>query len=103
MYARLVAELHPQKREVHQVRVTVGGDKLEYTGITVTHTVSLTTTRFLINSTLSTYRATFISVDIKDYYYGTILSDFKYMKMALKDIPDKIIAQYNLRVLQSSG
>ena len=99
-YARLVAELRPHKKEVHRVRVTVGGDKLEYTGITATQTASLTTTKCLINSTLSTDRAKFMSVDIKDYYYGTILSDFEYMRMALKDISDEIIVQYNLRALQ---
>ena len=41
-----------------------------------------------------------MSVEIKDYYYGTILSAFEYMRMVLKDIPDEIIVQYNLKVLQ---
>ena len=66
-YARLVAELGPHKKEVHRVRVTVGGDRLDYTGITATQTASLITTKCLINSTLSTDSAKFMSVDIKDY------------------------------------
>ena len=41
-----------------------------------------------------------MSVDIKDYYYGTILKKFEYMSMAIKDIPKKIIVQYDLRALQ---
>ena len=92
MYTRLVVELRPHKKEVHQVQVTVGGNKLEYTDITATQTASLTTTKCSINSTLSTDQAKFMFVDIKDYYYGTILSDLEYMRMTLKDIPDKIIA-----------
>ena len=76
---------------------------MEYTGITATQTASLTTKNLLINSTLLTERAKFMSVDIKNYYYGAILDDFEYMRMALKDIPDKIIAQYNLRILESNG
>ena len=81
------------------MRVTVGDNKLDYPGITVTQTVSLTTAKYLINSTLSTYRAKFMFVDIKDYYYGTILANFEYMQMVLKDIPEEIIVQYNLRAL----
>ena len=102
-YARLVAELRPHKKEVHRVRVTVGGDRLDYTGITATQTASLTTTKCLINSTLSTKNAKFMSVDIKDYYYGTIMTEFEYMRMALRDIPNEIIQQYNLNSLQEDG
>ena len=76
---------------------------MDYTGITATQTASLTTTKFLINSTLLTDRAKFMSVDIKDYYYGTILANCEYMQMTLKDIPEEIIVQYNLRALQTDS
>ena len=98
-YARLVASLRPHKKEAHRVRVTVGGDKLDYSGITATQMASLTMTKCLINSTLSTDKAKFMSVDIKDYYYGTILDRFEYMRIAIKDIPKEIIVQYDLRAL----
>ena len=48
-YTRLVAELHLHKREVHRVRATVGGDRLDYKGITAAQTASLTITKCLIN------------------------------------------------------
>ena len=38
--------------------------------------------------------AKFISVNIKDYYYGTVMKGFEYMQMALCDIPDEIVEQY---------
>ena len=72
-YARLVASLRPHKKEVHRVRVTVRGDLLDYNGITATQTAILNATKYLINSTLSTRGAKFMSAGIKEYYYGTTL------------------------------
>ena len=102
-YARLAAESRP-----HQKRSTLSvgnswGDKLDYTGITVMQTASLATTKCLINRTLLTDPAKFMSVDIKDYYYGTIIANFEYIRIALKEIPEEIIGQYNLRSLQNDG
>ena len=44
-----------------------------------------------------------MTLDIKDFYYGTAMAHYKYMKLALAYIPDKIIDQYNLRLLISNG
>ena len=44
-----------------------------------------------------------MTLDIKDFYYGTAMARYKYMKLALACIPDKIIDQYNLRTLSSDG
>ena len=35
-------------------------------------------------------------MDIKDFYLGTPLESYEYAKIPLKNIPDKIIDQYNL-------
>ena len=78
-------------RKNHRVCVTVGGDRLEYVGPTSTQTASLNTTKCLINSTLSTRGAKFMTADIDRYYYGTPLETFEYMRMALIDIPDEIV------------
>ena len=40
-----------------------------------------------------------MTLDIKDFYYGTAMARYEYMKLALACIPDKIIDQYNLHVL----
>ena len=40
---------------------------------------------------------------IKDFYYGTAMALYEYMKLALACIPDEIINQYNLRALSSDG
>ena len=93
----------PHQKEVHIVRVVVGGEKIDYNGITSTQTASLNTTKCLINGTISMLGAKFLSVDIKEYYYGTRLETFEYMRMELRDIPDKIIQQYDLDNIVSDG
>ena len=40
---------------------------------------------------------------IKYFYYGTAMAWYKYMKLALACIPEKIIYQYNLHALSSDG
>jgi hypothetical protein len=64
-YGRLCADIHPYKLKCNRVRLTVGGDKLDYPGITTTATASLTTTICLLNSTVSTPDAKFLVVDVK--------------------------------------
>ena len=44
-YARMVASIRPTKAEVNRVRVTVGGDRLDFPGATSTHCASLITTK----------------------------------------------------------
>lgn len=40
-YARMVCNIRPQKGETHQMRMTAGGDGLEYSGGTSTESASL--------------------------------------------------------------
>jgi hypothetical protein len=102
-YARLVSSIRPTKEETHRVRVTVGGDKLDFPGVTTTQCASLTTTKCLLNSTVSTPDAKFLVLDVKNYYYGTPMTRYEYMKLALKLIPQEIIDQYNLLSLAVDG
>ena len=44
-----------------------------------------------------------MTADIDRYYYVTPLEIFEYMRMALKDIPDEIVTQYNLTNIASDG
>ena len=101
--ARMVATIRPTKAEVNRVCVTVGGDRLNLPVATTTHYASLITTIFLLNSTISTPGTRFMTLDIKDFYYGTAMARYKYMKLALACIPENIFDQYNLRTLRSDG
>ena len=102
-YGRLVSTIRPTKAEIHLVRVTVGGDKLDFPGITTTQCASLTTTKCLLNSTVSTPSARFLVLDIKNFYYGTPMERYEYMKLPIKLIPEEIVKQYNLLPLVSDG
>jgi hypothetical protein len=59
----------------------------------------ITTFKILINSTLSTEDAAVMMMDIKNYYLGTPLPWFEYMKMLLSGFPEEIIQKHNLNAL----
>ena len=102
-YGRLVSSIRPTKAETHRVRITVGGDKLNFPGLTATQCASLTTTKCLLNSTVSTPNAKFMVLDVKNFYYGTPMERYEYMKLPLKLIPQEIVDQYQLLDLVSDG
>jgi hypothetical protein len=79
------------KQEKECVRLTVGGDKLDYAGDVATSTADITTLNILINSTLYTEDAAMMMMDIKNYYLGIPLPRFEYMKMLLSRFPKEII------------
>jgi hypothetical protein len=58
---------------MERVPLTVGGDRLDYSGYVATTTADITTFKILINSTLSTEEAAMMMMDIKTYYLGTPL------------------------------
>ena len=82
-YSRMVVTIRPTTAKINRVRVTVDGDRLDFSGATTTHCASLTTTKCLLNSTISTPGAQFMTLDIKDFYYGTAMAQYEYMKLAL--------------------
>ena len=98
-----MASIRPNKTEMHRVRVTVGGDVINYPGITSTYTDSVTTTAILLNSVISTLDAIFVMPEIKYFYYNNPLNRFEYMRMELAYIPEEVIMQYHLKKLASHG
>ena len=82
-YDRMVATIRPTKAEVNRVRVTGDRYRLDLLGATTTDCASLTTTKFLLKSTISTPGARFMTLDLKDLYYGTAMAQYEYMKLAL--------------------
>jgi hypothetical protein len=98
-YSKIVCDYKPHKKEKERVRLTVGGDILDYSGDVATSTANITTFKILINRTLSTEDAAMMMMDIKNYYLGTPLPRFEYMKMLLSRFPEEIIQKYNLNAL----
>jgi hypothetical protein len=81
----------------------VGGDRLNYNGETATSTADITTFKILINSTLSTKDAKMMMMDIKNYYLGTPLPTYEYMRLPISILPDEIIEKYHLNNLAVKG
>jgi hypothetical protein len=94
-YGKIVCDYKPHKKEKERVLLTVGGDRLDYSGDIATSTADITTFKILINITLSTKDAAMMMMDIKNYYIGTPLPRFEYMKMQLQ--------RYNLSALAVDG
>jgi hypothetical protein len=101
-YGKIVCDYKPHKKGKERVRLTVGGDILDYSGEIATSTADITTFKILINSTLSKEDAPMMMMDIKNYYPGTALPRFEYMKM-LSRFPEEIIQKYNLNDLAADG
>jgi hypothetical protein len=59
--------------------------------------------QILINSTLSNEDAIMMMMDIKNYYLGTPLPRFEYMKMVLSCFPKEIVQKLNLNALAIDG
>jgi hypothetical protein len=72
-YAKFVCELKPNKKEIHQTRLTIGGDKVHYPGNVGTPTVDLTLVKTHVNSVISTWDAQYMTIDFKNQHtYGAI-------------------------------
>jgi hypothetical protein len=102
-YSKVVCDYKPHKQEKERVWLTVGGDILDYSGDVTTSTADITTFKILINSTLSTKDAAMIMMDIKNYYLGTPLPCFEYLKMLISRFPEEIIQKYNPNALAVDG
>ena len=53
-YAKFVCELKPNKKEMHQTRLTIDGNKVHYPGDVGTPTADLTLVKMHVNSMIST-------------------------------------------------
>jgi hypothetical protein len=87
-YGKIVCNYKPHKKERDRVRLSVGGDILDYSGDVATSTADITTFKILINSTLSIEDAAMMIMDIKNYYLGTPMPRFAYVKMLLSRFPE---------------
>jgi hypothetical protein len=102
-YSKIICDYKPHKKEKERVRLTVGGDRLDYSGNVSTSTTGITTFKILINSTLSTKDKTMMMMDIKNYYLGTPLPRYEYMRMLLSRFLEEVVEKYNRKALPVDG
>jgi hypothetical protein len=95
-YTRIVIDHHPQKEDPNHVRITVGGNLINYLFELTTRTANMVSSKILWNSVISTKDAHFAGANIKNMYPETPLDWGEYMKMPIALFPTDIIEHYRL-------
>jgi hypothetical protein len=102
-YARIVVDHRPHKEDPNRVRITVGGNLIDYPFELTTRTAEMIAAKILWNSVISTYGAKFACCDIENMYLATPLDRFEYMRMPIALIPNEVIEYYNLHSKIKNG
>jgi hypothetical protein len=87
-HGSFVVDIKDHKEEKERMRLTVGGDQIEYQGDKSTRTAGLTTAKILINSGISTLGTKFLVIEIHIFYLNTPLGIFEYMVINLSSLPN---------------
>ncbi len=95
-YARIVVDFHPQKADPHCIRITAGGNLINYPGELSTRTADLTTSKLMWKSILSTAGTKYVCLDIKNFYLTAPLDRFEYTKIPIALFPEWVVKQYKL-------
>ena len=100
-YANMICDFKPTKLENYRVRLTVGGDVLDYFGDSSSPAASLIETKLLINSVISDSDkgAKFCTLDIKDYFLQSILEEPEYIRIHKIYFQPDICEKYNIESL----
>jgi len=87
---------------VYRVRGTIGGNHIDYEGDTQAFTAAMQTLKILWNAVVSG-NAKFMTADIKDFYLGTPMAEYEYMRVELKQIPLEVQDKYELQKYAKDG
>jgi hypothetical protein len=96
-YARICANYRPEKADPNRIRITLGGNLVNYPGDVGTRTADMLTVKLLFNSMISTPGAKFMSLDISNFYLMAPMTRYEYVRMNLDDFRKDIIEEYKLR------
>jgi hypothetical protein len=95
-YACIVIDHWPQKEDPHHVRITMGGNLINYPFELIARTTNMVSSKLLWNSTISMPGACFAGANIKNMYLKAPLNCFEYMRMPISLFPTDIIDHYQL-------
>jgi hypothetical protein len=102
-HTSVVCEVRPDKDDPNRTRVTVAGNRIIYPGDVATRTGCLELVKLMINSVLSKRGAKAVCFDIKNFYLDTPMDEPEYVRIKLKDIPQEVIDEYNLKEYVHNG
>ena len=72
-YANVTVDFRPQKEDLHRIRITAGGNLINYPGKLTTQTADIITPKLHWNSVLSTQKAKYMCLDLKKIYLSAPL------------------------------
>ena len=78
------------------MRITTGGDLINYPFELTTRTANITTSKVLWNSTTSTCGARYMCVDAEIFYLATPLDCPEYMRIPIELVPQEFIGATKL-------
>ena len=97
-YANFVCTMRPGKAEAYRVRMTVGGDRLDAYQDVCSPAVGIVDTKLHLNSTISDAAAgaRYCTADFKDFFLGSIMKIFQYMRIHRRYVPQEVFDEYSL-------
>ena len=95
-YARIVVDYRPQKTDPNRVRITAGGNLINYPYELTTRTTDLTTSKIMWNSVISTPGVRYACADVKNFYLCTPLDRYEYMRIPVSVVPPEFMDLYNV-------
>ena len=95
-YARIVVDYRPQKKDPNRVRITAGGNLIQYPGELTTRTLDLHRSKIMWNSTISTRGARYMTADPGNVYLATPMETKEYLRIPVTLIPQEFMDMYKL-------
>jgi hypothetical protein len=96
-HANPVVDHRPQKEDPNHIRITAGGNLINYKEELSVRTADINTVKLHWNSVISTDKAIYMCLNIGNFYLMAALEYFEYMQIPLALIPIWIVEQYDLK------
>ena len=100
----MVCDHRPLKAEPYRVRLTTGGDRLDYAGDASSPATTNAETKILFNSVISDAHkgARFISADLADFFLESTMDEPEFMRIHSKYFPAEMREEYNIESLTAN-
>ncbi len=96
-------EKYDDAMKVYRTRGTAGRDRINYDGPTKANTAVLSNVKILLQQSVVSDNANFMTLDIKDLFLNTLLPRSEYLRISLKFLSAAILTKYNLRKFMHNG
>jgi hypothetical protein len=95
-YTNPVVKHRPQKEDPNRIRITAGGNLIQCNSEVSVHTANINTAKLHWISVVSTKKARYMRLDIKNFILTAALEYFEYMRIPISYFPAWMVEQYNL-------